>query len=380
MTFISKIFSFSLFLSLLIVFDSDPLPAQMFSDLKAAVVKITAEVEGIPKAGTGFIVRLDQDATYIVTAAHVVAGDKHPEVEFFTSRYNPVSVIVIRQKVETDIALLKAGGEKNLPDGLSALSLAPSLPLEEGDNVSVIGIPRSLDTWVVVERKIVQPTGLEIAFTGPIGEGNSGGPLIKDGQVVGMVIKDGREFGSAISAAIIKFFLEDVLPQPEPGKKRPPDPSMEDEFKVRYHIGGSSLIGITSNAHYTPIGIRSLYHFKKYTIGASFGKVINQGYVTSESVELHFHDMVFVEGSFDYLLWKKKLTSIFAGLSVTYSNPIKNSDSRISKIGFHPQVGLYWQRNYPISLRISGGYVIFSSEEDINPSAFTFEGALLFSF
>src|SRR5882672_11230868 len=60
--------------------------AQDFGQSKAAVVKITAS-EGIsPRVGTGFIVTKTQDQTYILTAAHLLEGAGHIEVEFFTRR------------------------------------------------------------------------------------------------------------------------------------------------------------------------------------------------------------------------------------------------------------------------------------------------------
>ena len=48
--------------------------------------------------GTGFIVRLDPDIVYIVTAAHVVAGDPQPSVEFFTNPNVPVRATVLTRK------------------------------------------------------------------------------------------------------------------------------------------------------------------------------------------------------------------------------------------------------------------------------------------
>src|SRR5262245_22542017 len=56
---------------------------QEIEDLKKGVVKITATVEGKTKAGTGFIVQLEKDKAYIVTAAHVIEGDAEPQVAFF---------------------------------------------------------------------------------------------------------------------------------------------------------------------------------------------------------------------------------------------------------------------------------------------------------
>lgn len=65
----------------------DLLDAQDIARLQSGVVKVRAKpVEGGPKVGTGFIVRLEKDVAYIVTSTHVVAGDSDPKVEFFTKK------------------------------------------------------------------------------------------------------------------------------------------------------------------------------------------------------------------------------------------------------------------------------------------------------
>jgi S1-C subfamily serine protease len=62
--------------------------AQDIARLQSGVVKITAKPpSGTTSVGTGFIVRLETNAAYIVTAAHVVAGDPNPKVEFFTKQH-----------------------------------------------------------------------------------------------------------------------------------------------------------------------------------------------------------------------------------------------------------------------------------------------------
>jgi hypothetical protein len=168
---------------------------------------------------------------------------------------------------------------------------------------------------------------------------------------------------------------------------------------VKYHVGGSYLIGLTSQDNYMPLGVRFFYHFDHYTIGAFLGRTIDYGYEFVENdkfdVSLLFHGMTFGEISCDYLLSNKKPISTFVGFAITYSNPIRSEysrqiqppydsiyrDRKIAKIGVHPQIGLYLQRNFPISARIAGGYAIFAAEkEGMNHSAITFEGALLLSF
>ncbi len=96
--------------------------AQDRNALKAGVVKITTKTGQI---GTGFIVRLEPDVVYIITAAHVIAGDNQPEVEFFTQRQNPLQGTVLPgAQINDDIrglALIMVKGDDDLPAGIEAL-------------------------------------------------------------------------------------------------------------------------------------------------------------------------------------------------------------------------------------------------------------------
>ena len=109
--------------------------AQDISHLQSGVVKVTAKPpQGTTNVGTGFIVRVDKDAAYIVTAAHVVAGDTHPKVEFFTKRNLPVTAEVLGLEGNDEVrglALLVVKGSENFPKGLTALSLAGTARLAE---------------------------------------------------------------------------------------------------------------------------------------------------------------------------------------------------------------------------------------------------------
>ena len=58
--------------------------AQSIEQLKSGVVKITSKRPGgQEEEGSGFIVRLENNAAYIATAAHVIQGDSQPKVTFF---------------------------------------------------------------------------------------------------------------------------------------------------------------------------------------------------------------------------------------------------------------------------------------------------------
>ena len=125
---------------------------------KAGVVKITASSDGKRKTGTGFIVRLEKDAAYILTASHVVEGDKHPDIEFFTRRNLQSQAETTR--IEGDdprgLALLVVRDKDNLPAGLTVLPLAVGANLSGGEEITAIGFPQGGGPWAVVRANVTR--------------------------------------------------------------------------------------------------------------------------------------------------------------------------------------------------------------------------------
>ena len=74
--------------------------------LKSGVVRITATEGNKTKVGTGFIVKLDSESVYIVTAAHVVAGDSQPKVQFFTQQDVQIQATVKHIEGSDDVTAL----------------------------------------------------------------------------------------------------------------------------------------------------------------------------------------------------------------------------------------------------------------------------------
>jgi hypothetical protein len=187
-----------------------PSHAQTLEQQKAGVVKVTAKVEGQRRTGTGFIVRLDQDTAYILTASHVVEGDNQPGVEFFT-RQNvavPAETARIEGGDPRGLALLLVRGKSNLAQGIVALPLAERIRLSGGEEVTAIGFPRGGGPWAVVRASIVAREGRDLTIGGSLDEGNSGGPLLKDGEVVGVVTGVEGSFGRAAPVTIARLVLE----------------------------------------------------------------------------------------------------------------------------------------------------------------------------
>ena len=184
--------------------------AQDIETLRAGVVKISSVSEGKRKTGAGFIVKLEPNIAYIVTAAHVVEGDPAPQVEFFTRQNVPVKAEV--RKIEggdlQGLALMVVRGAENLPPGLVSLKLGTSALLKGGgDQVSAIGFPSGVASWGVLRVNVVSLEGRNIVLSKDLEEGNSGGPVIKDNQVVGLVMGLNQGFGLAVPASIVRTVL-----------------------------------------------------------------------------------------------------------------------------------------------------------------------------
>ncbi len=223
---------FLVFLNFLWIYLSVSLTALEGSTLQTGVVKIRVEVQGSPKIGTGFIVQRTWDNIYIVTASHVVDGDKNPEVEFFNQRDMPVTskVVALEGGDPKGLALLLVRRElDNIPPGLSTLTLAPSVNLESDIDVLIMGYSRMVGSLSSIKGSIVSRIGRNIFFSGDIVEGNSGSPMIKEDHVVGLVLtkSKGRNapYGSAIPSSSVISFLEGYIkikpikPTPKPNNK-----------------------------------------------------------------------------------------------------------------------------------------------------------------
>ena len=129
--------------------------APSIQDLKNGVVKISSTVEGKQRIGTGIIIKLDQDAAYIVTASHVIEGDQHPKVSFFSKPNRPITSKVIGLEGGDPRGLGALLIEGDLPADLRALPLNQSLRVSGGENVTLIGFPRVAGTtWAVTPGTI----------------------------------------------------------------------------------------------------------------------------------------------------------------------------------------------------------------------------------
>lgn len=166
-------------------------------------------------SGSGVII----DGQRILTAAHVITDYVSVEVkrEGMTKRYI-ADVEFIGN--ECDLAILTVE-EKTFFDGVTPLALGETPELQ--DVVSVFGYPiggnavsvtEGIVSRVEVSSYMHSKRNLLLAqIDAAINAGNSGGPVIAEGSLVGIAIQaiDGAEnVGYMVPAAVINHFLEDA--------------------------------------------------------------------------------------------------------------------------------------------------------------------------
>lgn len=189
--------------------------AQDIAQVKKGVVKITAQVEGKTRVGTGFIVRLEKDAAYIVTASHVIEGDPKPQITFFPQPQQTFTaqIIGIESENQKGLAALRVSGA--IPDGVTALTLDQTSGVTGGEAVTFIGFPPTLAPWAVSTGSVSGLKGPVLTFQALVEEGHSGGPLLLNGKVVG-VVSDARErMGYAVPSPILEVALSGWQISPE---------------------------------------------------------------------------------------------------------------------------------------------------------------------
>ena len=115
--------------------------AQDITQVKKGVVKITAQVEGKNRVGSGIIVKLEEDHAYIVTASHVIEGDQQPNVMFFSAPHRPFRARVLGLEGGNPAGLAALLIEGKIPPDLQALNLDQTTSISGGEAITLIGFP-----------------------------------------------------------------------------------------------------------------------------------------------------------------------------------------------------------------------------------------------
>lgn len=155
----------------------------------------------------------------VLTNGHVVENQVFVEVRRY-GRSRKYLAEVEGVGHECDLALLRVDDEAFF-EGTTPLPRGP-LPML-GDRVSVLGYPIGGDrlsvTQGIVSRIEVFPYAqsqrslLAVQIDAAINSGNSGGPVVKDGELVGVAFQsldEGENIGYMIAAPVVDHFLRDM--------------------------------------------------------------------------------------------------------------------------------------------------------------------------
>jgi hypothetical protein len=186
--------------------------AQDINSLKQGVVRIRND--RFEETGTGFIVKVDGDQVYIVTAAHVVRGDQHPAIYLFTRQHESLQAEILDRE-EDDIkglALLRLTVSADVASKLTALKLTSTKQLDGGQDIKVIGFPDDTSFWTVGSGTIARLEGRNLVFSQAVRGGNSGGPVISNGLVVGMVTDVSQASAYAVPGEVLGTYVDGLVP------------------------------------------------------------------------------------------------------------------------------------------------------------------------
>lgn len=185
---------------------------QDISTLKSGVVRI--ENKELKEVGAGFIVKIDGDNAYIVTASHVIRGDQRPNVYLFGRQHDalPSDVLHIEDDDTKGLGLLHLKIGSTDVTGVAALKLGPTSQLNGGEEVKVIGFPDGTEFWTVGSGSVGRIEGRNLVFSGAIRGGNSGGPVISNGVVIGMVTDVNQTSAYAARSEAIEPYINGIVP------------------------------------------------------------------------------------------------------------------------------------------------------------------------
>ena len=177
-------------------------------NIQNGVVKIIAETaSGEQRAGAGTIVEIGNDFAIVVTASAVVGGARKLTATSLSSPDVSMPATVIEMEGADPRGLAALLVEGAMPSGAVPLVLAHQAPVNIGDPIITPDTRRNGDSWAVVEGKIEAREGRVLRFSLDRALTHSGGPLIKDGQVIGVVTEVKGKSAYASPAGIAAYVL-----------------------------------------------------------------------------------------------------------------------------------------------------------------------------
>jgi S1-C subfamily serine protease len=163
--------------------------------LAQRVLRSVYTVEVSDGLGTGFVAWKTGRNSYVLTAAHVVGGQRAVKLR---RGEHGIPGVVIKQDVVNDMAVIRVGRRLGRP-----LWQVPDTPeASVGDQVLIVGTPEGLE-GTVTSGIVSRVTYNRIQTDAAANPGNSGGPVVDDaGNVVGVISYKASEFSENLNFAI----------------------------------------------------------------------------------------------------------------------------------------------------------------------------------
>ncbi len=166
-------------------------------------------------SGSGAII----EGGYILTNAHVVANQAFLEVQRYGERKRYIATVMAVSH-QADLALLKVK-DAEFSKGVTPLTFGTLPEMEE--KIVVYGYPMGGNTLSAtigvvsrVEHHTYAHSGesfLAVQIDAAVNPGNSGGPALSNGKIVGVVmqvITQSQNIGYVVPVTMVQHFLEDI--------------------------------------------------------------------------------------------------------------------------------------------------------------------------
>ena len=180
--------------------------AQDVAAALASVVRISGTRGETPVRGSGFVVAVSGGVATVVTASHVIEGARF-EVAFAaaTDRFPVDAADVLGMDRGPDLAVFLVRGA--IPAGVASLDFDVESRPRAAESLLLVGFPQSSRTPLTKSRNYSGRRGTLLLLDLPVGEGFSGGPVVRDGKVVGVVTDEDPQLTYAVNALVAREFV-----------------------------------------------------------------------------------------------------------------------------------------------------------------------------
>jgi TPR repeat protein len=183
--------------------------AQSDERIPATVVKIVGPGFSV---GTGVVIAVDEGVATVVTAFHVIEGDDPFQVVFVAASDQPPLAVnradvfgAQRQDQDHGLAVFRVRG---IPRGVEPAVFESGPALARGADVAYWGFPGGANSLLRIAGTVSGHDGALLIMSPPVDPGASGGPVTRNGRVVGIMMARNPSFAHAMIAEVATATLK----------------------------------------------------------------------------------------------------------------------------------------------------------------------------